>query len=158
MVDNLDRGTTNGYLYGIRHHKAERSGNVTDAGQTGQRTREDKATQLLDCWKAEFRNSASSQFLHQHHHWHSYQASWWWWWRWINWHILLPRSLSGKLEPHQQSGQPRGERHSPLQVSPLWAMLLCTALWCRWESDENFVLLMTTFMMMMIIAMVHSHT
>ena len=44
-------------LYGLKHYKVEISGDVTDAGQTDkQQTGEDRATQPMDCWKAEFRN------------------------------------------------------------------------------------------------------
>ena len=35
-------------LYGLEHHIVEISGDVTDAGRTNERTREDRATQLVD--------------------------------------------------------------------------------------------------------------
>ena len=39
----------------------EISGDVTDVGRTNKRrqTREDRATQPMDCWKAEFRKKAN---------------------------------------------------------------------------------------------------
>ena len=43
-------------LYGLKHHKVEKIGDVTDAGRTNERTNEqttseDRATQLLICEK-----------------------------------------------------------------------------------------------------------
>ena len=47
-------------FYGLRHHTVDTSGDVTDAGRTNKRqTREDRATQPMDSWKAEFRNYSS---------------------------------------------------------------------------------------------------
>ena len=46
-------------LYGLKHHIAEKSGDVTDAGRTDERTnkrrtREDRATQPLDAGRLSF--------------------------------------------------------------------------------------------------------
>ena len=38
-------------LYGLQPHIVEISGDVTDAGQTNTRTREDRATQPMNCWR-----------------------------------------------------------------------------------------------------------
>ena len=45
-------------LYGLKHHIVEISEDVTDAGQTNKRTREQGKIGLLSQWKleAEFRN------------------------------------------------------------------------------------------------------
>ena len=41
-------------LYGLKHHIVEISGDVTDAGRTNKRTREDSATQPLDAGRLSF--------------------------------------------------------------------------------------------------------
>ena len=48
-------------LHGLKHHKVEIRGGVTrwDERKNDEQTREDRATQPLDCWKAEFRKMHS---------------------------------------------------------------------------------------------------
>ena len=44
-------------LYGLKPHIVEISGDVTDAGRTTTQTREDSATQPMDCWRLSLANS-----------------------------------------------------------------------------------------------------
>ena len=53
-------------IYGLKHHIVEIRGGVTRRDEqrttTNKRTMEDKATQPLGCWKAEFRNFCNCAF------------------------------------------------------------------------------------------------
>ena len=50
-------------LYGLKHHILEISGDVTDAGHTNERTREDRATQPLDAGRLSFAKSSFGDLI-----------------------------------------------------------------------------------------------